>query len=434
MTIVCATDFSQPAADAVDVAAGIAIKRGESLLLWHAVEPQAGDPVSTYADVVRADRAARLEREAERIRGRGVAVECSAVFGWPDHELPSRMPGDTTLIVVGALGHRGGPHWLIGSVVERLARVITVPMLVVRNAQPLRTWLDDNHKLDVVIASDLSAVSDFALRRANILQKLGPCDVELLYVEYPPGEYARLGVPGQICVHRPHPLIQDVLTRELAERATTINLGGEVSTRISRTLGATGPVIALEAENANVDLVIVGSHQRKSISRAWYESVANGVLHSSETNVLLIPFHSADEDVRALEPPRLATIVAATDFSACGNHAVSWACAMARPETHVVIVRVVHDESEAAEASYEAERIKDVASGTTAGRVDTIVTVGKDTAATVCAMAERLSADVVIVGRHTASRIAHAVAGSVSGQVLARSRRPVLVVPDPAAI
>ncbi len=434
MTIVCATDFSQPAADAIDVAADIARKRGEALLLWHAVEPQAGDPVTGYFEPVRAGRTSRLESEAERIRALGVAVECSTVIGWPEEELLKRMPADTSLIVAGARGHRGGGHWLVGSVVERFARVVTVPMLVVRDAAALREWLAGARKLSVVIASDLSAVSDFALRRSNILQKLGPCDVELLYVEYPPGEYGRLGVSGQICVHRPHPLIHEVLTRELVERAGTINLGGEVTTRIGKTLGNTGPEIALEAEQANVDLVIVGSHQRKAIQRVWYESVANSVLHSAETNVLLIPFHSADEDLRALESPRLSTIVAATDFSPCGNHAAGWACAMARPETHVVIISVVRREAEADEASRELERVKAALPRSEAGRVETVVLVGKDIATTICAAAERLSADAVIVGRHTSSRVAHVLAGSVSGEVLARSRRPVLVVTDPATI
>ena len=106
MTIVCVTDFSQAAGEAVDVAAEIARKRGESLLLWHAVEPQAGDPVGAYVEPVRADRAARLESEAERIRALGVAVECSAVIGWPEDELPAQLPAETSLIVAGARGHR----------------------------------------------------------------------------------------------------------------------------------------------------------------------------------------------------------------------------------------------------------------------------------------------------------------------------------------
>lgn len=434
MTIICATDFSQPAAEALGVAVEIARKRGESLLLWHAVQPQAGDPAAAYVEPIRAASATRLEIEAERIRAGGIAVATDAVIGWPDHELAARMPADTTLIVAGARGHTRGTHWLIGTFVERLAIVTTVPMLVVREATPLHDWLTGGRKLNLVVASDFSAVSDFALRRAALLQELGPCNVEILYVEYPPTEYARLGVTGPIRVHRPHPLVDDILTRELGRRAETIDLGGEVTTRVAKTLGALSELIALEAGEANADLVIVGSRQRKAISRFWHGSIAHGVLHAAETNVLLIPFHSADEDIRALEAPPLTTIVAATDFSACGNHAVAWACAMARPETRVVLVSVVGAESETAGAARELDRIKAAMSRTRAMSVETVVTVGKDIAATICATAERLSADAIIIGRHTRSRVAQMFIGSVSGEVLARSRRPVMLVPDPATI
>lgn len=434
MTIVCATDFSQPATDALSVAAEIARKRGEKLLLWHAVEPQMGDPIGPYAEPLRAESAARLEAEAERIRSSGTVVETEAVVGYPDHELPSRMPADTTLIVAGARGHRQGTHWLIGTVVERLARVATVPLLVVRDAATLRSWVDGTKKLNVVVATDLSAVSDFALRRAVLLRDLGPCDVELLYVEYPPSEYARLGVGGPICVHRPHPLIDDLLSRELSHRTDAIRLGGEVTTRIAKTLGQTGALIALEAAEVNADLVVVGAHQRRALSRVWNGSIAHGVLHSAETNVLLIPFHTADEDIRALETVQLRTLVAATDFSPCGNHAVAWACSIARPGMHVVIVNVVRRENESDESSRALDRVKATVSRRDGIRIDTVSTVGKDIAATICATAERLAADVVIVGSHTRSRVSHLLVGSVSGDVLARSRRPVLVVPDPATI
>lgn len=434
MTVLCATDFSQPATEALNVAAEIARKRGEKLRIWHAVEPQMGDPVGPYAEPVRTECAVRLEAEAERIRASGLTVETETVVGYPDQELPTRTPADTTLIVAGARGHRKGTHWLIGTVVERLARVVSVPLLVVREAATLRGWMDGTKKLNVVVATDLSAVSDFALRRSRILRHLGPCDAELLYVEYPPTEYTRLGVGGPICVHRPHPLIDDVLERELSHRAETIDLGGAVSTRIAKTLGQTGTLIALEAAEVKADLVVVGAHQRRALSRVWRGSIAHGVLHSAETNVLVIPFHTADEDIRALETAPLTTIVAATDFSPSGNRAVAWACSLARPGTHVVIVNVARSESEADESSRELDRVKATVSREDGIRVDTVSTIGKDIAATICAIAERLSADVVIVGSHTRSRVSHLFIDSVSGDVLARSRRPVLVVPDPAAL
>ncbi|HEX6642946.1 MAG TPA: universal stress protein, partial [Thermoanaerobaculia bacterium] len=286
MTIICATDFSQPAADALGVAVELAKKRGETLLLWHAVQPQLGDTGVAYAEPMLTDSEARLKSEAERIRKSGLTVTTEAVLGWPDDQLPARMPADTTLIVAGARGHARGTHWLIGSVVERLARVTTVPLLVVRDAAGLQQWLRGAHKLEVIVATDLSAVSDFALRRSLLLRELGPCDFELLYVEYPPTEHARLGITGPICVHPPHRLVEDILTRELERRTATLHADGDATARITQTLGQTGSLIALEAAEEHADLIVVGTHQRKALSRMWHGSIAHGVLHSAETNVL----------------------------------------------------------------------------------------------------------------------------------------------------
>jgi len=434
MTILGATDFSQPASDALAVAADLAGKRGETLLLWHAVQPPLGDHSDPYVEATRAELAARLEREAERIRQTGVAVATKVVVGDPDSELASDMPQDATLVVAGARGHRTGTHWLIGTVAERIARVVAVPMLVVRDAAALRDWIRGSRKLEVVMATDLSPVSDFALREMAFLRALGPCNLELLYIEYPPSEYARLGIGGPVAVHRSHPLIDDVLSRELAHRAQKVSLGGEVTTRVANTVGQTGALITLEAAEGRADLIVVGAHQRHALSRIWHGSIAHAVLHSAETNVLLIPFHTADEDLRALEAVPLATIVAATDFSACGNRAVAWACSMARPGTQVVIVNVVRREEEREESSRELDRVKAALPRRDGVSIETVTAVGKDPAATICASAERVTADLVIVGSHTRSRVSHLLAGSVSGDVLVRSRRPVLVVPDPIAV
>jgi nucleotide-binding universal stress UspA family protein len=221
------------------------------------------------------------------------------------------------------------------------------------------------------------------------------------------------------------------LSRELSRRAETVNLGGTVTTRIAQTLGQTGALIALEAAEAKADLIVVGSHQRKAVSRMWHGSIAHGVLHSAETNVLVIPFHTADEDVRALEPPRVHTIVAATDLSASGNRAVAWAAALARPDTQLVIVTAVSSEHETDEASRDLERVKAALS---LKNVNTVVVVEKDPATAICTTAERVSADTIVIGRHGASRAARLFFGSVAADVLQRSHRPVLVVPDPAML
>jgi nucleotide-binding universal stress UspA family protein len=421
MTILCATDFSEPARAALEVAVVIAKKRAERLLIWHAVEPMLGEPSAWYLASMRTESAERLLHEAERIRALGVEVETDAAIGTPDDQLPPRMPPDTTLIVAGARGHTRGTHWLIGSVVERLARVVTVPLLVVREAKTLLTWLDGMRKLSVIVATDLDAVSDFALHRAAFLRDLGACNLELLYIEYPPGEYARLGVTGPVCVHKSNPMIEAALTRELEKRVGGAALGGEVTTRIARTLGGAGAFIAEEAEKASADLVVVGSHQRKALSRLWQGSIAHAVLHSAETNVLIVPFHATGDEIRALEPPALGTVVAATDLSSCGNRAVAWAVAMAPAQSRVVILPVVPREKDTEEAAREVERLKS-AVHKDSRTIDTSVLVGKDVAETICFAAERVGADAVVIGHHGRGRTA--------SEVLLHSRRPVLVVPS----
>lgn len=434
MTILCATDFSQPADDAIQVATRIARKRGETLLLWHAILPRAGDPLGPYAEPLRAECAALLEATAEPIRTSGLVVETRAVIGIPEQELSASMPADTTLIVAGARGHSRGMHWLIGSVVERLARVVSVPLLVVREAAVLQRWIDEEAVLDVVVATDLSAVSDFALRRAMILPALGPCNLELLYVEYPPTEYSRLGV-GPFSVYRSHPVIDEVLSRELSRRAESVTAHGPVRTRVAKTLGEAGTALALEAEDSNAGLIVVGSHQRRALSRLWRGSIAHGVLHSAETNVLVIPFHTADEEIRALERVPLTTILAATDFSPSGNRAVAWGCSMAAQRSaHLVIVNVARHSSETEDRSRQLDQVKAGLSCAEGMRIDTVAAAGRDVAAVICATAERVGADAIVVGRHSRSRASQLFLGSVSSQVLARSRRPVLIVPDPATI
>lgn len=432
MTIVCTTDFSEAAADAVAVAAGIARKRGEKLLLWHSVTPQLGDPVGPYMEPIRTECVGRLEAQAEPLRRTRLEVETEVVVGYPDRELPTRMPYDATLIVAGAHGHARGTHWLVGSVVERFARIATVPLLVVREPVTLHHWIDGRRKLNVVVATDLSAVADFALRRAALLAGIGPCDVELLYVEYPPGEHARLGISGPVSVHHAVPLVEEVLTSELARRAETVKLGGDVSTRIARTPGQTGALIALEAEEAQADLVVVGAHQRRTLARMWHGSIAHGVLHSAETNVLIVPFHTADEDLRALESSKVATIVAATDFTSAGNRAVALAMSLAPRGARVVIVNVAKRDEDAEASARALERVKAAVQPAEGTRVETIAAAGKDVAATICATGERFGADLIVVGRHTRSRVTQRLLGSVSGEVLSRSRRPVVVAPDPA--
>lgn len=141
--ILVGTDFSDPAARALDRAIDLAHRYGAKLHLVHAWDPPAityGAIASMALDVQASyERSAREQLEhrvAERVaelRARGTELESTLAQGVPWEqilEVAERVGAD--LIVVGTHGRKGLQRALLGSVAERVMRLSTVPVMVVR--------------------------------------------------------------------------------------------------------------------------------------------------------------------------------------------------------------------------------------------------------------------------------------------------------------
>ncbi len=426
MTILCGFDFSESSVDALQTAAAMAGRRGERLLLIHVVQPVPSDPAENHGEIVRGACTEELAKLAVQ-HCRGVTLETAVVTGSPAASILAHAPDDTTLIVVGGRGQSPAAHWLIGSVAERLARTSPYPLLIIRRGHVIRTWLHGEKPLEVMIATDLTPVADYALERSSLLAGFGPCNVELTYIEYPPAEHARLGIPDPIR-RSANPLIENYLRPELQRRVDRVNLGGTVRTNMVLTFGSTSQRIADVAEDENTDLIIAGTHQRKGLDRLWHESVAHGVLHGVDTNVLCIPFHSTGEELRALEVPRAGTIITATDFSPCGNRAVAWAISIAKSDARVLILHVVPREEELAAAAKQLESLRSD-SWPPDLTIERHVVAGAEVSLEILQAAARMNAGMIVVGHHGHSRMS-LLLGSTAGDLLARSMQPVLVVND----
>ena len=302
MTVVCGTDFSTNASEASQIAARIAHRRGENLLLVHVVQPAPTDPAGDHNDFLRSSAVTALENTAAELRALGMIVETDALIGSPAHEIVAHAPDDTTLFVTGARGHSRAAHWLIGSVAERLAHIVPHPLLVVRHGRDLNRWLDGVRDLDVLIATDFSLVSDYALHRASLLRELGKCNVDLTYVEDPPADYQFYGIEGPIH-RRPSPLLEEVLSRELKKRAAKLDWCRNVETHTVFTFTRPVSRIVATAENQRADLIVVGMHQRHGLSRIWHESISQGVLHATSANVLCVPYAESVKAEEAISAP-----------------------------------------------------------------------------------------------------------------------------------
>ena len=143
--IVCATDFSETSAEAVQMALGFAQENQAELTLLNVVEgaPDFGDPTYIalpYMGPLRQDleKAARerLQRMVEGASGTGVKVETRVAFGRAYKEI-LRVAAEVRadLVVVGAQGHGVIEHMLSGSNAQHVIRGATCPVLTVR---PLR--------------------------------------------------------------------------------------------------------------------------------------------------------------------------------------------------------------------------------------------------------------------------------------------------------
>ncbi|HSP16545.1 MAG TPA: universal stress protein [Thermoanaerobaculia bacterium] len=432
MTVVCGTDFSDAAREAVAVAAKLSCRMKQSLLLVHAVVPQPGDPIAVDLEPARAAMAEALERDAAELRTAGLEVTTRAVIGWAD-EVLTRVASDidADLMVLGAIGHRRGAHWLIGSVAENVAKTTPTPLLLVRDRQSLDRWIEGQEVLRVVLATDFSPVSDFALDWLQKLSSIGPTEALLTYVANPAIESARMNLSGPVSRKHLHPIVDEVIRRELRDREKRIALGGIVRTCVKLSLDAPGQSIIETVTAENAGLVVVGAHQRGWLDRMWTGSVAQAVVHDAPANVVVVPFHTADERFRALETPEIHTILAATDLSPCGNHAVAWAMGVAPHGSKVIVFNAAAGPVEHARAAAELAQMNHPRSWPEDVVVETDITEQTDVPKAICAAAQRCAADMIVVGAHGHSRL-RMILGSVPRELLALSTKPVLVVRDQA--
>lgn len=447
MPIVCGIDFSQPAARARRAAAVLAEHMQLPVHLVHAVELTAAeqdDPIPTQR--VR-EAEARLRREVDHLLAMGckAQIDVQVRVGSPDETLLAYAREQAAqLIVVGALGHRAPGRWQLGSHADRLAQCSHVPVLVVRDPEPFRSWLKDARPLRVMLGADLSHSSDAAMGFIRELRKLGPCDVTAMHLYWPPQQFARLGLGGVRSYLDPDPQVTETIVRELEQRLSSEQ---ETSPRVRTQphLGRLGDRLAVLAVREQSDLIVVGTHARGAMGRLWEGSVSRDVLHCASSSVLCVPRPAADAPALG---PRMQHVLVATDLTSVGNAAVSLACSLLELGGTLHLVHVVPPTAAAhaltATDIFRAGSGSDTEHGaaveqlrrlipdhTTAYTTQCHVLESQDPALAICQAAERLDVDAICLATRGRNALMKAMLGSVATAVLSQSKRPVLIAHQP---
>ena len=296
--IVVGVDFSPESDAAVAQAMAIARRSSASLVLLHVgAIPTAPDDLpktmeataAAYVDVVTErldeDRAA-LEALRERLAGQGVEVSHAVYDGFAETgivEAAEELHAD--LIVVGTHGRTGIKRFFLGSVAERAARLARVPILVARPGQ--RTPAEGLQ--NILVATDFSASAAGALVLAQALASEGAV-IRVLHVwQLPPMSAARAAPPRGTS----DPLA-DLHTSMAASVAQTgaewvaRHAGGGVRLIFEAAEGTPAHVIQEAIATHEPDVVLLGSHGRRAVTRFLLGSVAENTVRYAPCSVVVV--------------------------------------------------------------------------------------------------------------------------------------------------
>jgi nucleotide-binding universal stress UspA family protein len=416
----------------------MAARAGAGLHLVHvSTDPRAHFVLGTSEEHLLApERKALTEAAAALRENDGIAVE-GELYAGPIADAITAAAERVVATAIVVAGRRRLAPRLGRNVTERLARQARVPVLVLRAPEAFEAWLRGERPLHVMVGSDLGAASTRALRFASgELARMGPVEVTVACVAAPDETSIRLGLPLPSGGAALLPAAEAALRRELADQVQAAGVSSPARVLVQAGTAAPETHLSVLAENEQADLLIVGTRRHSWVEQIWYGSVSRGVLRAASTNIACIPRLLVEDKPAVPSAPRV--IVAATDLSPLGDAAVPLAYGLVTGGgtvhlTHVVdagpLARPGERLRDAELVNQLAERIPPDAAAKGV-RTECHVVFGR-AAEEVVALADRVGASVICVGSRGRSGVGAAVLGSVSQEIIARSRCPVTVVPEP---
>lgn len=282
------TDFSEAAGLALARASLLGREHQLPLHLVHAIAD--GDWLARMArvshgqfneELLRKSAGSRLARLLDQCRGLGLSQVSSEVLDGPLHrhlhELAEDHPG--SLFVMGARGEGGVREALLGSTADRVLRTGVLPVLLCRR-EPT-PWRRVVLATDFSSASSLAAALGLALAPAASHFLLHACELE-----FDRGlAFANAGKESREAYHRE---AWEQANRQLAAFASALGPAAASVTRAPRE-GSPSRVLAGFVQEAQVDLVVLGSRPRARWEANLLGSTALFATNQLPCDVLLVP-------------------------------------------------------------------------------------------------------------------------------------------------
>jgi nucleotide-binding universal stress UspA family protein len=303
--LLCATDFSDGAAAALEVAVVLARPFQAEIRIVHVrrAPVPSGSPIAclAHASGIEAksptDLMNDLDRCGQAALASGVATQSVLLHGDPSDQIVREAKHTAAdIIVMGRHSQRASNPWILGSVAESVLRKAPCAVVVVRPF-PRHRGQGPRH---VLCGLDLGGTSEATLLYAIAVSKAFDADLQVLHVAADGG----------------------------AERARSA-----LATAVARASTATGPriqasvvtgvpheaILALAQQN-DIDLVVVGSHGGGVVDRQFLGSTTLHLLRQAESPVLVVPAHVSETGNAAFSQSPLLRRHSASPCTA------SWKC------------------------------------------------------------------------------------------------------------
>jgi nucleotide-binding universal stress UspA family protein len=299
------------------LAAALARRRGEPLLLLHALAPM---PVDFFdAPVGSADWAremftaaqAEVERQAAEIRRTGITVETRVVLGAAaDIVLEVARASGASLVVVGTHGRKGAARLFLGSCAEEVVRLAPCPVLVTReDGVDLERW-DSSRALRLAVATDGSSASEAVFFWVRTSAQVAGSDVSLVRAYWPPQEAARYGLEEPWLGREGHPELLKLIERDLRRETAALAGTHAPPIRFRVAVRDAGEELAGDAPGLGTDALVIGIPKHRF--GHWTPIAPSSVLRSASIPVFCIPENIQPEQHHI---PRYRSVLLACDLS-----------------------------------------------------------------------------------------------------------------------
>lgn len=290
----------------------------------------------------------------------------------------------------------------------------------------------------IMLPLDGSPFSEQALPIASKIAGLNGADLRIVHVHEPdiatdwdpvtPYRYEGVVQQEHEWDHDAARLEQEYLSKHIGSQCKVLE-------------GDIVPTLEQEIEQTDPDLIVMATHGRGGLSRAWLGSVADTLIRDVHRPILLIRAREESDQLPAL---RMDNLLIPLDGSPLAESVIKHALGIARQnETRITLLRVVSPAYVATEfnalvqsetllrervqAAHEYLNRTATELGVEGYLIDTDVVVSGSPAGAILDYTEQHQIDVICMATHGRSGVKRLLLGSVADKVLRGANHPVLL-------